>query len=212
MTMQQMSPETRSLVSLSDIPLTFSLETQVCHPTEKKPSGERMAYAAQGLVYGKNDFVGVSTLKSYEIKGSDVFVTLDNVGDTLKVKGTKIYGFTACGKDGVFLPADAEIISEDTVKVTCEEIKTNEKKGTEIINIIMSNILPALLKADKEKLIKYEIDDDKMIIPFNLIKCYEKELNKKQYSKDYDIYCRCRILIDYVSGMTDSYAEQISKK
>ena len=110
-------------VSICDVPLTFKKESQACHPTDKKPVGERMAYAAQGLVYGKNDFVGVSTLKSYEIKGSDVFVTLDNVGDTLKVKGTKIYGFTACSKDGVFLPADAEIVSNDTVKVTCEEIK-----------------------------------------------------------------------------------------
>lgn len=121
--MQQISPETRSLVSLSDVPLTYSLETQVCHPTEKKPSGERMAYAAQGLVYGSDNCACAPVIKSSEIKDDSVYITYNYCGDTLKAKGDRIYGFTICGKDGVYLPAEAEIVSEDTVRVYSDSIE-----------------------------------------------------------------------------------------
>ena len=121
--MQQMSPETRSLVSLSDIPLTYSLETQVCHPIEKKPSGERMAYAAQGLVYGKDNCACAPVIKSSEIKDGSIYITYNYCGDTLKAKGDRIHGFTLCGKDGVYLPAEAEIVSADTVRVYCNSIE-----------------------------------------------------------------------------------------
>lgn len=121
--MQQISPETRSIVSLSDIPLTYYLETQVCHPAEKKPSGERMAYAAQGLVYGSDNCVCAPVIKSSKIKDNSIYITYNYCGDTLKAKGDRIYGFTICGRDGVYLPAEAEIVSADTVRVYCDSIK-----------------------------------------------------------------------------------------
>ena len=121
--MQKISPETRSIVSLSDVPLTYSLETQVCHPTEKKPSGERMAYAAQGLVYGSDKCACSPLIKSSEIKDGSIYITYNYCGDTLKAKGDRIYGFTICGKDGTYVPAEAEIVSKDTVRVYSDSIE-----------------------------------------------------------------------------------------
>ncbi len=121
--MQKSRPESRSIISVSDIPLTYYIETQACHPADKKPVGERMAYAAQGLVYGEKNCVSAPNLKSYEIKDNSVYLTYNYCGDTLKAKGERIYGFTICGKDGVYVPADAEIVSNDTVRVYSENIE-----------------------------------------------------------------------------------------
>lgn len=121
--MQKSRPESRALVSISDIPLTYYVETQACHPAEKQPVGERLAYAANGLVYGKDNCVSAPNLKSIEIKDGSAYLTFNYCGDTLKAKGERIYGFTICGKDGVYVPAEAEIISEDTVRVYSENVK-----------------------------------------------------------------------------------------
>ena len=121
--MQQLRPDSRAVVSVSDIPLTYYVETQTCHPAEKQPVGERMAYAAQGLVYGADNCVSAPSMKSSEIKDGSVYITFNYVGDTLKVKGDRICGFTICGKDGVYVPAEAEIVSKDTVRVYSDNVK-----------------------------------------------------------------------------------------
>lgn len=121
--MQQLKPESRALVSVSDIPLTYYVATQTCHPAEKKPVGERMAYAAQGLVYGENNCISAPCIKNSEIKDGSVYITYNYCGDTLKAKGDRIYGFTICGKDGIYVPAEAEIVSKDTVRVYSDSVK-----------------------------------------------------------------------------------------
>lgn len=121
--MQKSRPESRAIISVSDIPLTFYAETQTCHPAEKKPVGERMAYAANGLVYGANNCVSAPNLKSIEIKDGSAYLTFNYCGDTLKAKGGRIYGFTICGKDGVYVPAEAEVVSADTVRVYSDSVK-----------------------------------------------------------------------------------------
>jgi len=121
--MQTFRPESRAVISLSDIPLTFWVPTQACHPIEKKPVGERMAYAAQGLVYGADNCVSAPNLKKSEIKDGSVYLTFNYCGDTLKAKGDRIYGFTICGKDGIYLPAEADIVSNDTIRVYSDSVK-----------------------------------------------------------------------------------------
>ena len=114
-----------SIVTVSnyDVALDYDVAAATMHPIIKKPIGDRMAVAAQGLVYKMNDFYGVSYLDSFEIKDSSIYVKMANVGDTLKSKGDTLYGFTICGKEGVYLPAKAQIVSADTIKVYCESIK-----------------------------------------------------------------------------------------
>lgn len=121
---QQISTDTRALISISDIPLDYTQSTQTVHPYDKQPVGARMATAAQGLVYKKYDGDhSAPVLKSARVEGSDVFMTFTNVADGLAVKGDVLRGFTVCGKDGVLLPADASLVSADTVKVHCDEIE-----------------------------------------------------------------------------------------
>lgn len=121
--MQKTRPESRAIISVSDIPLTYYVETQACHPAEKQPVGERMAYAAKGLVYGEDNCVSAPNLKSCEIKDGSAYLTFNYCGDTLKAKGERIYGFTICGKDGVYVPAEAEIVSKDTVRVYSDSVE-----------------------------------------------------------------------------------------
>ena len=120
---QAQQPESRAVVPISDVPLTYYVETQSIHPAEKKPVGERMAYSAQGLVYGEDNCISAPVIKSSEVKDGSVYITYNYCGDTLKVKGERIHGFTICGKDGVYVPADAEIVAPDTVRVYSDSVK-----------------------------------------------------------------------------------------
>lgn len=110
---------TRSLITINDISLEYTVESQAVHPINKKPVGERMADSAVSLVYGKKITATCAPiLRKTEIKGNEMYLTFDNVGEGLVSDGKTITGFTVCGDNGVYLPADAEIVSKDTVKIS----------------------------------------------------------------------------------------------
>lgn len=115
--MQMQNADTQAMVTIYDLPTTFLPEVGVIHPENKKEIGERMAFAAKGLVYGKKDTFTAATVKSAESKDGSIYVTLQNVGSGLKANGNRLYGFAVCGEDGIYVQADAEIISTDTVRV-----------------------------------------------------------------------------------------------
>ncbi len=119
---QKQRPESRAVVSISDVPITYIPEAGVIHPECKEEVGDRMAFAAKGLVYGKYDDYTAATVKKAEIKDSSIYITLDNIGDCVAMSGSELYGFTVCGKDGVYVQADAEIINSDTVRVWSESV------------------------------------------------------------------------------------------
>lgn len=119
---QKQRPESRAVVSISDVPITYLPEVGVIHPESKEEVGDRMAFAAKGLVYGKYDDYTAAAVKSSEIKDGSVYVTLDNVGDGIAASGSTLYGFAVCGKDGVYVQANAEIINADTVRVWSESV------------------------------------------------------------------------------------------
>lgn len=118
----EMDNESRSGITVYDVPLTFIPEAGSIHPEHKKEFGERMADTALRLVYGRNNGFVVSTVKSSEIRESSVYVTLDNVGDGLMINGEKSEGFAVCGEDGIYVKANAEIVSENTVRIWSEEV------------------------------------------------------------------------------------------
>lgn len=78
------------------------------HPRNKKPVGERLAAAALNLAYGQAAEFSGPVYKSVKIKGNKAVLSFDHVGGGLKADGM-LMGFTVCGKDGVFVPADARI-------------------------------------------------------------------------------------------------------
>ncbi len=120
---QKRSPGTRALISIYDVDLSYIEKRGPVHPAVKKPIGERMAYAAQGLVYGSYNTYTTATVKSVKTEADAIYVKFSNTGSGLVSGGKKLLGFTAAGSDGVYLPADAEIISTDTVKISSSSIK-----------------------------------------------------------------------------------------
>lgn len=120
---QQERPESRALVSIYDLPLTFLPEAGSIHPETKKEIGERMAYAAKGFIYGKSDCYTTATVEKTEIKDGSIYVTFRNVGDGLKFGSNLPTGFAVCGSDGIFARADAEIISENTIKIYSDYVE-----------------------------------------------------------------------------------------
>ncbi|MBR3836211.1 MAG: hypothetical protein IKJ69_05445 [Clostridia bacterium] len=115
-------PESRATFPIYDVPVTYIPAAGVIHPECKKEVGERMALCAKGLVYDKFDTFTAATVDNTEIKDSSVYVTLKNVGEGLAVNGDRLYGFAICGNDGIYLEAEAEIVSFNTVKVWNESI------------------------------------------------------------------------------------------
>ena len=115
--MQQKDTDSRAVISIHDLPLTYLPSAGVIHPASKEEVGQRMFYAAEGLVYKERDTYSVSVIKETEIKDNAIYITLDNVGDGIKAKGEKIHGFAICGANGIYTEANAEIISDKTIKV-----------------------------------------------------------------------------------------------
>ena len=120
--MQKKNPDSRAVITISDLPLTYRDYSGFIHPESKEPVGQRMSYAAQGLVYGADRDYTAPSVNSYEIKGRDIYITFDNVGDGLKVNGNKLIGFTISGANGIHVPAETEIINSNTVKVYSDSI------------------------------------------------------------------------------------------
>lgn len=119
---QQERPESRALVSIYDLPLTFYPEAGSIHPNTKKEIGERMEYAAKGFVYGSYNGYTTATVEKSEIKDGSIYVTLRNTGDGLTFSDSLPTGFAVCGDDGIFARADAEIVSANTVRIFSEYV------------------------------------------------------------------------------------------
>lgn len=119
---QNALPGARALVSVSDIPLTYLKKRGSIHPIEKKQIGERMAFCAEGLVYQKHSTYSAATVEKVTVSGSEVLITLNNTGDGLLTDGKSLKGFAVCAEDGVYLPAEAEVISDNTISVHCESV------------------------------------------------------------------------------------------
>ncbi len=120
--MQKQRPESRAVVSVNDIPVTFIPEAGLIHPESKEEISDRMAYAAMGLVYGEYETYTAPTLKNSEIKDGSIYVSFNNTGNGIESKGDTVYGFALCGKDGVYVQANAEAVGENSVRVWSENV------------------------------------------------------------------------------------------
>ncbi len=115
--MQQQKASSRALITIYDIPLTYLPDAGLIHPERKEEVGQRMADAAYGLVYNRNDSYTAATVSKVEITDNEIYVSFNNVGNGLTINGKTAKGFAICGKDGVYVNATAEIVSADTIKV-----------------------------------------------------------------------------------------------
>lgn len=102
--------------TLSDI----GNETDI-HPQAKEPVGQRLALAARAIAYGEKVEWSGPVYKGMKADGSKVVLTFDHVGKGLTCTGDKLEGFTVCGEDKKFVPAEAKIVG-DTVEVSAKGV------------------------------------------------------------------------------------------
>lgn len=116
-------PSSRGEVTIYDLSLEFN-EMGYIHPMTKKPVGERMFLLAESLVYGKKSPSSAPYCKQAEIRDDGIYLTFENAGSGLQFAGDTPRGFAICGEDGVAVEANAEIVSNDTVRVYSEFVET----------------------------------------------------------------------------------------
>src|SRR5438270_13557689 len=94
------------------------------HPDRKKEVGDRLALAAEKLIYGENNVVYSGPLyKSFSIEGNKIFLQFNNTGSGLiSIDGEPLSQFAIAGEDKKFVWAQAIIIG-DSVIVWNDEIK-----------------------------------------------------------------------------------------
>lgn len=121
--MQKAKKDSRAVISIYDVPITYLVEAGYIHPESKQEVGERMASAALGLIYNKSKIYTAPTLKRSVIKDSSVYVSVDNVGEGLIKNGENLVGFAVCGEDGIYVKANAQIINKNTIKIWNDKIE-----------------------------------------------------------------------------------------
>ena len=120
---QKAEPSSRAMTTIYDIDLGYYETVGPIHPYSKQPVGERMAASAYGLVYCGSECCTAATVDSFRTDGNSFFVTLRNVGDGLAFDGKKAIGFSLAEEGGIYVQADAEIVSENTLRVYSDEVE-----------------------------------------------------------------------------------------
>lgn len=104
------------------------------HPTHKYPLGARMAASALTNVYGMGGQPSPAVLRSVEPDGAVLRLRFTDCGTGLRIgdgpyrapvprEGFRpVHCLYVAGADGRYLPAEARIVSPDTLEVRCEEI------------------------------------------------------------------------------------------
>ncbi len=110
-------PESRCEVTITDLPLDYYEDCGAIHPMTKLPIGQRMAACAEALCYDGEGPSSAPVATSVRADGNGLLVTFNHVGDGLVCAGDTLRGFAVYGADGVCLPAEAEIVSKDTVRL-----------------------------------------------------------------------------------------------
>lgn len=88
------------------------------HPSCKCQYGMRLAQLALYQVYGVGTLTQAPAFQRFYAEKNRALIQFAPVGEGLRCKGRKLYGFTLCGENGIHLEADAEIVNENTVAVS----------------------------------------------------------------------------------------------
>ncbi len=112
-------------VPIYDVPLTYINPpapnvAYSIHPNSKRQPGERAATIILHNVYqiGNADCYA-PTVSSYEIKGTEIYVTFDKTAGGLTTLNPSkgVHGFTIAGENKIYLPAYSMIVNSNTVKI-----------------------------------------------------------------------------------------------
>lgn len=106
--------------------------------------------------------------------------------------------------------------------IYCErEIVENELKGFEIITYLLAELVDSVLKLEfddngnvtkrSKKRFPKQYRLFQLISP-SFVRTFQKEIKKDGSNELTHIYYRLKLVIDYISGMTDSYAKEVYEK
>ncbi|MBQ6931097.1 MAG: hypothetical protein IJN38_03115 [Clostridia bacterium] len=119
---QKAQPDSRAMVTINDLPGTYIPEAGPIHPGHKEEIGDRMAECAINMLYGGSAIHTAASLDFAEIRNGSIYATLTNVADGVEADGTPD-GFAICGDNGVYVKAEAELVSENTVRIWSDSIE-----------------------------------------------------------------------------------------
>jgi sialate O-acetylesterase len=93
------------------------------HPKEKKKLGERLAYLAMDLFYGKQCEKRSAELKNYKLQGNKVIVGFDHDYGGIYIKDNIVNSFQILDRQGIWQKANAVVHHENnTVAIWNDEI------------------------------------------------------------------------------------------
>lgn len=93
------------------------------HPRHKREVGERLAHWALNKTYGHDVLPSGPLYRSVTFKDGAAYVTFDYGKGMHSSDGGKLRTFEIAGHDGLFVPAEAQIIDEKTIKVWSDRIR-----------------------------------------------------------------------------------------
>ena len=79
------------------------------HPSKKEPVGQRLALAARALAYGDKIEYSGPLYESMTVENGKAVIRFRHLGGGIVAKDGPLKGFTIAGRDGQFVPAEAEI-------------------------------------------------------------------------------------------------------
>ncbi len=99
-------------------------EAEDIHPKNKQDVGKRLALAARKVAYDEDLVYAGPMYESMKKEGNQIIIKFNNVGSGLmKLPDEKLKGFAIAGEDQQFVWAEAEIISEDEIRVSSPKVK-----------------------------------------------------------------------------------------
>ena len=103
--------------------VTFDVgEYNDIHPQDKKTVGQRLARCAIKLAYGEDIVYSGPMYKRMQRDEDAIYLYFDHIGGGLIAKAGQLKGFTVCGSDGSYEPANA-VIAGDHIRITHDAVK-----------------------------------------------------------------------------------------
>jgi sialate O-acetylesterase len=100
---------TRALPNVGLAIITDAGDKDDIHPAQKELVGERLALLARSIAHGENIVAQGPLYRRMRIRDDRIILHFDHARGGLYARGGALRGFTICGEDGKFMPAQAEI-------------------------------------------------------------------------------------------------------
>lgn len=160
-------------------------------------------------------------IKNYNriLNGIKVVKTDNNCDGLYTLSGDHCYDLLGCIKSKALVKWLRDLFPEHIYFE--REIVENELKGFEIITYLLAELVDSVLKLefdDNGKVTKrsknrfpkqYHLFQ---LISPNFVRTFKKEIKKDGSNELTHIYYRLKLVVDYISGMTDSYAKEVYEK